>query len=103
MLDRTDRHFGYFIRRVTRRTRLYTEMLTPVPLFHDEAERYLEFHPSEHPVAIQRGGSELHDHNPDARDFLANTLGAVLVAGSLREYADVWDDCLAPEASDPHA
>ncbi len=103
MLDRTDRHFGYFIRRVTRRTRLYNEMLTPVALFHDEAERYLEFHPSEHPVAIQRGGSELHDHNPDGRDFLANTLGAVLVAGSLREYADVWDDCLAPEASDPHA
>lgn len=62
-------------------------------------------------VDIRRGflftgtniASTLHDHNPDGRDFLANTLGAVLVAGSLREYADVSDDCLALEASDPHA
>src|SRR5487761_807687 len=58
MMGYTDRHFRYFIRLMSRHTRLYTEMLTSGALLHGDARRYLEFHDTEHPLALQIGGSE---------------------------------------------
>lgn len=58
MMDYTDRHFRYFIRLMSRHVRLYTEMLTTGALLHGEPRRFLEFHPAEHPLALQLGGSE---------------------------------------------
>ena len=58
MLDWTDRHFRYFARLISRHTRLYTEMITTGALLHGDAERLLAYNPSEHPLAIQLGGSE---------------------------------------------
>jgi tRNA-dihydrouridine synthase A len=58
MLDWTDRHFRYFARLITRRTLLYTEMLTTGALLHGDRERFLRFDPAEHPVALQLGGSQ---------------------------------------------
>ena len=58
MLDWTDRHFRYFVRRITRHTLLYTEMVTTGALLHGDRERFLAFHDDEHPVALQLGGSE---------------------------------------------
>ena len=58
MMDYTDRHFRYFIRLLTRHTRLYTEMVTTGALLHGDHRRFLEFHPAEHPLALQLGGSE---------------------------------------------
>ena len=58
MLDFTDRHFRWFIRRITRRTLLYTEMVTTGALLHGDRERFLGFDDDEHPVALQLGGSE---------------------------------------------
>ena len=58
MMDYTDRHFRYFIRLMTRHTLLYTEMVTCGALLHGDHRRFLEFHPAEHPVALQLGGSE---------------------------------------------
>ena len=58
MMDYTDRHFRYFIRLMTRYTRLYTEMLTTGALLHGDPRRHLAFHPAEHPLALQLGGSE---------------------------------------------
>lgn len=58
MMGYTDRHFRYFIRLMSRHTRLYTEMLTTGALLHGDARRYLEFHGAEHPLALQIGGSE---------------------------------------------
>ena len=58
MMDRTDRHDRYFMRRLTRRTLLYTEMISTGALLHGDVERHLRFDPSEHPVALQLGGSE---------------------------------------------
>jgi tRNA-dihydrouridine synthase A len=58
MMDYTDRHFRYFIRLMSRHTRLYTEMLTTGALLHGEPRRFLEFHPAEHPLALQLGGSD---------------------------------------------
>ncbi|QLQ01151.1 MAG: tRNA dihydrouridine(20/20a) synthase DusA [Burkholderiaceae bacterium] len=58
MLDWTDRHCRYFHRLLTRHTRLYTEMVTTGALMHGSHRRHLRFHPEEHPVALQLGGSE---------------------------------------------
>ena len=58
MMDYTDRHFRYFIRLMSRHTLLYTEMLTSGAILHGDHRRFLEFHPAEHPVALQLGGSE---------------------------------------------
>ncbi len=58
MLDHTDRHFRWFIRRITRRTLLYTEMVTTGALLHADPERFLAFDGDEHPVALQLGGSD---------------------------------------------
>jgi tRNA-dihydrouridine synthase A len=57
MLDWTDRHYRYFARLITRRTLLYTEMVTTGALLHGERERFLRFDPAEHPLALQLGGS----------------------------------------------
>ncbi|MCC6535343.1 MAG: tRNA dihydrouridine(20/20a) synthase DusA [Burkholderiales bacterium] len=58
MMDVTDRHCRYFLRQITRRSLLYTEMVTSGALIHGDVERHLRFHPEEHPVALQLGGSE---------------------------------------------
>jgi tRNA-dihydrouridine synthase A len=61
MMDWTDRHCRVFHRLMTRRARLYTEMLTTGAIIHGDRSRLLGFDPSEHPVALQLGGSEARD------------------------------------------
>jgi tRNA-dihydrouridine synthase A len=58
MMDWTDRHCRYFHRVLTRRALLYTEMLTTGAVLHGDRTRLLRFDPSEHPVAVQLGGSD---------------------------------------------
>ena len=58
MMDWTDRHCRYFLRQVSSRAFLYTEMITTGALLHGNVERHLAFSPEEHPVAAQLGGSE---------------------------------------------
>ena len=57
MMEWTDRHCRYFLRLLTKKTHLYTEMVTTGAILHGRAERLLAFHPDEHPVALQLGGS----------------------------------------------
>ena len=61
MMDWTDRHCRAFHRTLSRRARLYTEMVTTGAVLHGDLERLLGFDPSEHPVALQLGGSEPED------------------------------------------
>jgi tRNA-dihydrouridine synthase A len=61
MMDWTDRHCRVFHRLMTRRARLYTEMLTTGAILHGDRRRLLGFHASEHPVALQLGGSDPRD------------------------------------------
>src|SRR5258708_820425 len=61
MMDWTDRHCRVFHRLMTRRTRLYTEMLTTGAILHGDRRRLLGFDSSEHPVALQLGGSDARD------------------------------------------
>jgi len=58
MLDWTDRHCRFFLRLISRHTLLYTEMVTTGALIHGETARFLRFDPSEHPLALQLGGSD---------------------------------------------
>ena len=58
MMDWTDRHCRAFHRVLTRRSLLYTEMLTTGAVLHGDRERLLGYDPVEHPVALQLGGSE---------------------------------------------
>jgi len=61
MMDWTDRHCRVFHRLMTRRARLYTEMLTTGAIIHGDRHRLLGFDASEHPVALQLGGSDPRD------------------------------------------
>lgn len=58
MIDVTDRHCRYFHRLLAPTARLYTEMITTGALIHGNVARHLDFNESEHPVALQLGGSE---------------------------------------------
>jgi tRNA-dihydrouridine synthase A len=58
MMDGTDRHCRYFHRVLTKRARLYTEMIVAEAILRGDVERLLGFDPVEHPVALQLGGSE---------------------------------------------
>jgi len=61
MMDWTDRHCRYFHRQLSRRARLYTEMVTPAAILFGDRQRLLGFHSIEHPVALQLGGSDPAD------------------------------------------
>jgi tRNA-dihydrouridine synthase A len=67
MMDWTDRHCRVFHRLMTRRARLYTEMLTTGAIIHGDRARLLAFDASEHPVALQLGGSSPADLAQAAR------------------------------------
>ena len=58
MMDWTDRHCRFFLRLVSPRARLYTEMITTGALMFGNVPRHLDFDPAEHPVALQLGGSD---------------------------------------------
>jgi tRNA-dihydrouridine synthase A len=58
MMDWTDRHCRYFLRLITRRARLYTEMITSAALLHGDLPHHLDFDPAEHSIALQLGGSD---------------------------------------------
>ena len=60
MMEWTDRHCRYLLRLLSRRTFLYTEMVTADAVLHGDRERVLRFHPAEHPVGLQLGGSDPH-------------------------------------------
>ena len=68
MMDWTDRHERAFLRTVSRRVLLYTEMVTTGAILHGDRDRFLGFDASEHPVALQLGGSEPADLAACARE-----------------------------------
>ncbi len=61
MMAYTDRHFRYFIRLITQRTFLYTEMVTANALIYGNCRYQLAYSPEEHPVALQLGGANPAD------------------------------------------
>lgn len=58
MMDYTDRYCRYFHRLLSKETLLYTEMVTTGALIHGDQYRHLHYHETEHPIALQLGGSD---------------------------------------------
>lgn len=72
MMDRTDRHFRYLMRQITRYTLLYTEMVTTPAIIHGDREKLLGFSTVEKPLVLQLGGdkpSELAECAKIAEDW----------------------------------
>jgi tRNA-dihydrouridine synthase A len=61
MMEWTDRHYRVLARLHTRKARLYTEMVTSAAIIHGDRERLLGYDASEHPIAVQLGGSDPQD------------------------------------------
>ncbi|MBC7984748.1 MAG: tRNA dihydrouridine(20/20a) synthase DusA [Candidatus Obscuribacterales bacterium] len=61
MMDYTDRHFRFLLRCLSPGALLYTEMITTQALLRGDVARHLAFDKTEHPVALQLGGSEAGD------------------------------------------
>ena len=61
MMDCTDRHERYFLRLISRRVLLYTEMVATGAIIHGDRARLLAFDAFEHPIALQLGGSDPAD------------------------------------------
>ncbi|MEM8594600.1 MAG: tRNA dihydrouridine(20/20a) synthase DusA [Pseudomonadota bacterium] len=74
MLDVTDRHARYFYRALSKHSLLYTEMITTGAILNgNDPERFLAFNDTEHPVALQLGGSDPNDLSQCTR--IANNYG----------------------------
>jgi len=58
MMGWTDRHARYFLRLISKHTLLYTEMVTTGAILNGPRERLLQYHPAEHPLVLQLGGSD---------------------------------------------
>lgn len=58
MMERTDRHYRYMMRLISRKTLLYTEMVTTGALIHGDVDRHLRYDDTEHPIALQLGGDD---------------------------------------------
>ena len=61
MMDCTDRHYRYFMRCITSRTFLYTEMVSTGAIVHGDRSWLLDFDPCERPLALQVGGSDIDE------------------------------------------
>ena len=61
MMDWTDKHCRFFMRLLSKRTLLYTEMVTTGALLRGDPARFLAYDQSEHPIALQLGGSTPHE------------------------------------------
>ena len=61
MMDWTDHHCRYFLRQLSQHALLYTEMVTTGALLHGDTQRFLHHDQSEHPLALQLGGSNPAD------------------------------------------
>ncbi|WMY95781.1 MAG: tRNA dihydrouridine(20/20a) synthase DusA [Arsenophonus sp.] len=58
MFDWTDRHCRYFHRILTKKTLLYTEMVTTSAIIYGNIKNVLTYNVEEHPLALQLGGNE---------------------------------------------
>ncbi len=58
MMAVTDRHFRFFLRLLSKKTWLYTEMVVDQSLIHGDKNRFLQYADVEHPIALQLGGHD---------------------------------------------
>lgn len=61
MMDYTDRHCRYFMRLMTKNVWLFSEMITAQAILRGDSAKLLAYHPDEHPIVLQLGGSNPND------------------------------------------
>lgn len=61
MMDWTDRHYRYFMRQITHKTLLYTEMVTTGAILFGDKDRHLGYSEIENPLVLQLGGDNPKD------------------------------------------
>lgn len=67
MMDRTDRHYRYFLRQISRHTLLYSEMVTAAAILHGDRDHLLGFTEAERPLVLQIGSDTPRDFATCAR------------------------------------
>lgn len=100
MLDWTDRLFRFFVRQISRRTLLYSEMLTSGAILRGDRQRLLRFDPLEHPLALQIGGSvaaEMAEGARIAEDWGYDEVNINLGCPSERVQSGRFGACLMAE------
>ncbi|HET6377127.1 MAG TPA: tRNA dihydrouridine(20/20a) synthase DusA [Methylocella sp.] len=100
MMDWTDRHCRFFHRLLSKRARLYTEMLTVAAVLHGDRARLLNFDAAEHPVALQLGGShpvQLADAAAIGADFGYDEINLNIGCPSERVQDGAFGACLMRE------
>ncbi len=100
MMEWTDRHCRYLLRRITRRALLYTEMVTAAAVLHGDRRRLLAYDAAEHPLALQLGGAEPEQLAEAARigaDFGFDEINLNVGCPSDRVQAGRFGACLMAE------
>lgn len=101
MMEWTDRHDRAFLRLISRRALLYTEMVTAPAVIHGDREYLLGFDETEHPVAIQLGGSDPKELGQAARiaeDYGYDEVNLNVGCPSDRVQSGRFGACLMKEA-----
>ncbi len=100
MMDWSDRHCRAFHRTLSRRALLYTEMITAVAIVRGDRQKLLAYDPSEHPVALQLGGSDPRELAEAARigaDFGYDEINLNVGCPSDRVQNGLFGACLMRE------
>ena len=61
MMEYTDRNFRYFIRCISKKVILFTEMITSSAIVNGDYKKLLEYNENEHPIVAQIGGSDIRE------------------------------------------
>ena len=102
MMDCTDRFDRYFLRLMSRRTLLFTEMLTANAVIHGDRSKLLAHHLDEHPVALQLGGADpklMAESAAIGEDFGYDEINMNVGCPSDRVQAGRFGACLMAEPS----
>jgi tRNA-dihydrouridine synthase A len=100
MMEWTDRHCRYFLRLISKRALLYTEMVMAEAVLHGDRERVLGFDEAEHPVGLQLGGADPKKLSEAARigaDFDYDEINLNIGCPSDRVQSGRFGACLMAE------
>ncbi|KSV67141.1 tRNA dihydrouridine(20/20a) synthase DusA [Sinorhizobium sp. Sb3] len=100
MIDWTDRHYRFFARQLSRHALLYTEMIVADAILRGDKQKLLGFDASEHPVALQLGGSDprkMAEAAVIAEDFGYDEINMNVGCPSDRVQSGTFGACLMQE------
>ena len=100
MMDCTDRHDRYFLRLMSKKVMLYSEMVATKSAIHGDRKKILSFSPEEKPLALQVGGSdkkELAEVAKIAEDMGYDEININLGCPSKKVQKNMFGACLMKE------